>query len=154
MSVYPVVVVAVVLPGRKGFRVNTFCIIQIASSCRLQLYDVMDATDQTAQWRACSSRSRLGTSEMKEQWWTADEANWARERARERLSNGSCAAATMATNKKLLRIFPLLWNWRFFLIKIPWLSIGASSPSFLSLFLGVYPVILLGGKGLGLARPS
>jgi len=34
----------------------------------------------------------------------------ASEGARECLSDGSYAMATMATNKELLRIFPLLWN--------------------------------------------
>jgi len=32
------------------------------------------------------------------------------ERARDRSSNGSYAVAAMATNKELLRIFPLPWN--------------------------------------------
>jgi hypothetical protein len=50
-----------------------FCIIRIASSRRLRLYDVMDATDRTAQWRPRSSRSRLGPSKTEEQWRTADE---------------------------------------------------------------------------------
>ncbi len=55
MFVCPTAVV--LLLGGKGVRVSTFCIIQIASSRRLQLYDVMNVTDRTAQWRACSSRS-------------------------------------------------------------------------------------------------
>jgi len=50
----------VVLFGGKGVRVSMFCIVWIASSRRLQLYDVMDAIDRTAQWHAHSSRSRLG----------------------------------------------------------------------------------------------
>jgi len=65
----------VVLLGGKGVRVITFCIIRIASSRHLQLYDVMDATDRTAQWRARSSRSRLGPNKTEEWWWTVDEAN-------------------------------------------------------------------------------
>jgi hypothetical protein len=52
-----------------------FCIIQMASSRPIQLYYVMDATDQTAQWRARNTRSRLGPSKTEEQWWTADEVN-------------------------------------------------------------------------------
>ncbi len=65
----------VVLLGGKGVRVSTFCIIRIVSSRRLQMYHVMDATDRMAQWRACSSRSRLGPSKTKEQWWIADEVD-------------------------------------------------------------------------------
>jgi len=57
----------VVLHGGKGVRVSMFCIVWITSSCRLQLYDVMDATDQMAQWRAHSNRSRLGPSNTEEQ---------------------------------------------------------------------------------------
>ncbi len=45
------------------------------SSRRLQLYDVMDATDRTAQWRARSSRLRLGPIKMEEPWWIANEAD-------------------------------------------------------------------------------
>jgi hypothetical protein len=56
----------VILLRGKGVRVSTFCIIQIASSHCLQLYDIMDATDRTAQWCACSSRSRLGLSKTEE----------------------------------------------------------------------------------------
>jgi hypothetical protein len=74
MVVVVVVVVVVLLRG-KGVRVSMFCIIQIASSCHLQLYDVMDAIDQMAQWRARSSRSRLGPSKTEEEWWTVDEAD-------------------------------------------------------------------------------
>jgi hypothetical protein len=40
-----VVVVLLLLLGDKGVRVSMFCIIWIASSCCLQLYDVMDVTD-------------------------------------------------------------------------------------------------------------
>jgi len=47
---------------------------------------------------------------MEEQWWTMDEVERAHEQARKRSSNGFCAAAAGATNKELLRIFPLLWN--------------------------------------------
>jgi hypothetical protein len=62
-------------PWGKGVKVSMFCIIWIASSRRLQLYDVMDATDRTAQWRARSSRSRLDPGKMEELWWTVNEAN-------------------------------------------------------------------------------
>jgi len=48
----------------------------------------------------------------------------------------------MATNKELLRIFPLLWNWRFYFF--PWLSTGAFSPSFLSLVYNILGVYLSG----------
>jgi hypothetical protein len=70
-----VVVVIIILLRGKGVRVSTFCIIQIASSPRLQLYDVMDVIDRTAQWCACSSRSKLGPNKTEEEWWTKDEVD-------------------------------------------------------------------------------
>jgi len=69
------VVVVVVLLGGKGVRISTFCIIRIASSHRLQLYDVMDETDRMAQWHAHSSRLRLGPSKTEEQWWTGNKTD-------------------------------------------------------------------------------
>jgi hypothetical protein len=58
--------VVLLLLGDKGVRVSMFCIIRIASSCCLQLYDVMDVTDRTAQWRARNSKSTLGPSKLEE----------------------------------------------------------------------------------------
>jgi hypothetical protein len=68
-------VLLLLLLGGKGVRVNTFCIIWIASSPHLQLYDVMDVIDRMVQWRARNSRSRLGPNKTEEWWWTVEEVD-------------------------------------------------------------------------------
>jgi hypothetical protein len=58
----------------------------------------------------CAVEGREVATEEERGGGHADEANLAREGARERSSDGSCAATVVATNKELLQMFPLLWN--------------------------------------------